>query len=85
MGALLAINENRPLELVHMDVHGAELGFIQSFSNHTKMLRFLVVSTRHHSISGSYSTHEDCITALTRLGGLVFGEHSVEESYSGDG
>jgi len=56
-------------------------------------MRFVVVSTHHESvysapqvsISGSPTTHEDCIAALKALGATVLAEHGVFESFSGDG
>jgi hypothetical protein len=70
-----------------MDVQGAEHPFIQSMANAVDggKVRFIVVSTHHESISGSASTHEDCVREITALGGHVFCEHSVSESFSGDG
>jgi hypothetical protein len=49
------------------------------------MVRFAVVSTHHVTISGSVTTHEDCVRALESLGAKVFVEHDVYESFSGDG
>ena len=70
-----------------MDAQGAELSFIRSMrgGGMTRNLRFLVVSTHHESISGSAATHEDCIEEIRRLGGVILAEHSVAESFSGDG
>lgn len=45
----------------------------------------MVVSTHHSSISGSHTTHSDCLDELRELGATVLVEHSVEESFSGDG
>lgn len=47
--------------------------------------RFVVVSTHHAQISGSATTHEDCLRAIQKLGGILLEEFSVEESFSGDG
>jgi hypothetical protein len=44
-----------------------------------------VFSTYQKSISGSATTHEDCVRALQALGATVLMEHDVFESYSGDG
>lgn len=78
---------HEPIELLHMDVQGAETGFIRSMrrSDASERLRFLVVSTHHESISGSPSTHEDCLEELRSQGAVVLAEHSVPESFSGDG
>jgi len=87
MDAVLARVGGRPIEMLHMDVQGAELPFIASMRRAVKgrKVRFLVVSTHHESISGSATTHEDCVRAITSLGATVLVEHDVYESYSGDG
>jgi hypothetical protein len=48
-------------------------------------LRFLVVSTHHHLISGDPLTHQRCRERIRDLGGHLLCEHSVTESFSGDG
>lgn len=77
----------QPIELLHMDIQGAELGFIESMSAAVKgkLLRFVMVSTHHSTISGSKTTHPDCVEALRTLGANILVEHDVIESYSGDG
>jgi len=87
MDAVLARVGGRPIEMLHMDVQGAELPFIQSMRRaiEQRQVRFFVVSTHHQSISGSATTHEDCVKAIQALGAKVFVEHDVFESYSGDG
>jgi len=87
MDAVVARVGGRPIEMLHMDVQGAELPFIQSMQRAVteRKVRFTVISTHHESISGSASTHEDCVRALNSLGAKVFVDHDVYESYSGDG
>jgi len=48
-------------------------------------VRFLVVSTHHHSISGDALTHQRVLALLESAGGHVIAEHGITESYSGDG
>ncbi|MCU1483832.1 MAG: FkbM family methyltransferase [Actinomycetia bacterium] len=48
-------------------------------------IRFLVVSTHHHVISGDPLTHQRCLELLREVGAHVILEHTVAESYSGDG
>lgn len=76
-----------PIELLHMDVQGAETGFIRSLRRAAaaQRVRFLVASTHHESISGSASTHDDCLEELRSQGAVILAEHSVAESFSGDG
>ena len=87
MPALEERIEHEPIELLHMDVQGAEAGFIRSLrrSAAAERVRFLVVSTHHASISGSASTHDDCLEELRSQGAVILAEHSVPESFSGDG
>ena len=86
MDAVFAMTHGRPVEILHMDTQGAELPFLTSIkSEHRDRIRFLVISTHHHSISGCLSTHEDCLAVLNALGARVLVEHDVVESYSGDG
>ena len=70
-----------------MDVQGAELPFLESMRKAVteRMVRFAVISTHHESITGSATTHEDCVRAIQSLGAKVFVDHDVYESYSGDG
>ena len=75
------------IELLHMDTQGAELPFLLSIGRapYHGRLRFVVISTHHQSISGSATTHRDCLAALINMGAFILSEHSVEESFSGDG
>ena len=75
------------IEMLHMDVQGAELDFLRSIKNFKKcgQLRFVFVSTHHHLISGSRTTHDDCVSLLTDLGAVILVDHSIVESFSGDG
>ena len=48
-------------------------------------VRFLIVSTHHHFISLNPATHQQMLALLVDAGAHVIAEHSVSESYSGDG
>jgi FkbM family methyltransferase len=75
------------VDLLHLDCQGAELPFLSSLpeSDCAKHLRFVVVSTHHASISGSETTHRDCLIELIKRGAIILCEHTVDESFSGDG
>jgi FkbM family methyltransferase len=75
------------VDLLHIDAQGAELPFLGSLpeTGCDKVLRFIMISTHHASISGSATTHRDCLLELVRRGAVVLCEHGVEESFSGDG
>lgn len=75
------------LDLLHMDVQGHELAAIQGARKtiESKKLRFLIVSTHHFSISGDPLTHFKCLDLIKSQGGSIIVDHTVPESYSGDG
>ena len=87
MASLLDRIGHQPIEVLHLDVQGAETGFLRSLRRCrvTDQLRFIVISTHHESISGSPTTHDDCLEELRTQGAAVLVEHSVAESFSGDG
>jgi FkbM family methyltransferase len=82
-----ALCPQSPIEVLHLDIQGAELGFLRSIPTRSARdaLRFVMLSTHHSSISGSTTTHPDCLDALRALGATILVEHDVIESYSGDG
>lgn len=87
MNAVLALSADQTIEVLHIDVQGAELPFLQSMPSAVAKgaIRFLVVSTHHSSISGSKTTHGDCLAMIETMGGAILAEHDVQESFSGDG
>jgi hypothetical protein len=87
MDATLEAAEADCIEVLHMDVQGAEYPFIQSMRKAVSAgkVRFIVVSTHHELISQSATTHEDCMREIVAMGGHIFCEHNVVESFSGDG
>lgn len=76
-----------PIEILHMDAQGGENAFIPTMAKAVKdgNVRFLFVSTHHEGITGSPTSHQDCISAIRQLGGYILGDHAVEDSYSADG
>jgi len=85
MPALASRLRGRPVEMLHMDMQGCELAFLRSLRRCGTPVRFVMVSTHHESISGSVTTHADCLAELRRQGAVILAEHDVLESYSGDG
>ena len=87
LASLLDVVGHGPVELLHIDAQGAELPFLESLADPgvKGLVRFVVVSTHDVRISGSPTTHEDCLRVIRQLGGTVLEEHTVEESFSGDG
>ena len=75
------------VEVLHADIQGAEArpsDVLRPLFAAGK-IRFVVISTHHSSISGSVSTHADCLAVLRGNDGHILCEHDVDESYSGDG
>ncbi|RRH95462.1 hypothetical protein EH240_24815 [Mesorhizobium tamadayense] len=87
MAAVSKLANERTIEILHMDVQGAEVPFIRSMAAAVagRQVRFALVSTHHSSISGSRTTHADCREALLDFGAVILAEHDVQQSYSGDG
>lgn len=75
------------VDLAFVDVQGAERPLLEGAWDllADRKVRFLVVSTHHHVISGDPLTHQRCLDMLRGLGAHVVVEHTVGESFSGDG
>jgi FkbM family methyltransferase len=75
------------IDLLSCDVQGAELAMLEGAVDALAegRIRFLVISTHHHRISGSPLTHQQCCELLREVGAHFIAEHSVSESCSGDG
>ncbi len=87
LAQLLEMHGLERASLVLADIQGAETALIEGARDVLAdgRIRFMVVSTHHHSISGDPLTHQRTLSALQELGAHVIAEHSVGESYSGDG
>lgn len=75
------------LDLLHIDISGIELGFLLSGGHlfKTGKIRFVLISTHHHTITGDPLTHQKCLDFILSMGGHIIAEYSISESYSGDG
>jgi len=75
------------VDIVHLDIQGGEIDFLRQLEERKKNLgiSYLVISTHDYSISGSAVTHQECLEKIGQLGGFIVSEHSIPESYSGDG
>jgi FkbM family methyltransferase len=87
LGQLLEMHDVDRVTLLLADIQGAETALIEGAREDLAQgrVRFLVVSTHHHSISGNPMTHQHVLASLQAVGGHVIAEHSVGESFSGDG
>lgn len=75
------------LDLLHMDIQGAELDALKGAENtiKEKKIRFIFISTHHYTISGDPIIHQKCIKFLKRHGAHIVAKHTILESCSGDG
>ena len=75
------------IDLLLSDIQGAETELLTGAREllRSGRVRFLVVSTHHHLITGDPLTHQRCVELLREAGAHVITEHSVLESCSGDG
>ena len=75
------------IDLLLSDIQGAENGMLEGSIDTIRAgkLRFLLVSTHHHSISRDPLTHQNCLAFIRQHGGHILAEHTVAESFSGDG
>ena len=87
LASLMQATELEHADLVLADVQGAETVLLERASGDlsARRVRFLIVSTHHHSISGDPLTHQRALELLRNAGAHVISEHSVSESFSGDG
>lgn len=75
------------IDMLHADIQGAELAMLAGMEESIKQgrVKWLFLSTHHHSISGDPLTHQRCLAWLRTHDAFIVGEHSVPESFSGDG
>lgn len=87
LASLMSLSGLDRADLVLADVQGAESILLSRARGDFEAgrVRFLIVSTHHHSISGNALTHQNALQLLTDAGAHVIAEHSVGESFSGDG
>lgn len=74
-------------DLLLVDIQGAEVPLLDGGREllRSGAVRFMVISTHHHRISGDPLTHQRCVMLLRELGGHILCEHTVGESFTGDG
>ncbi len=84
---LMAAHGMQRLDLLHCDVQGAELDVLRSCRDlfAAGRIGWVFVSTHHHLISGDPLTHQRCLRLLEAAGATIVAEHTVQESFSGDG
>jgi len=75
------------VDLLLADIQGGEVPLLERAIDRLRSgaVRFMVISTHDLSITGSATTHQKVLKMLTDAGAHVICEHSVSESFSGDG
>jgi FkbM family methyltransferase len=74
-------------DLLLADIQGAETELLEGARELLSdgRVRFLFLSTHHYSISRDPLTHQRCLRFLRDLGATIVAEHTIPESFSGDG
>lgn len=87
LGSLLERFGLARADLLLVDIQGAEVPLLDGGRDLLRdgAVRFMVISTHHHRISGDPLTHQRCVMLLQELGGHILCEHTVAESFTGDG
>lgn len=75
------------IDVLLADIQGAELAMLEGAQDTLRRRRLstLVLSTHDRVVSGDFLTHDTCLAWIKEHGGRIIAEHSVEESFSGDG
>jgi FkbM family methyltransferase len=84
---LMEVGDMARIDLLLVDIQGYELPLLQQSRDliAAGLVRFMIISTHHYLISGDALTHQKVLDLVKAMGGHVIAEHSVGESYSGDG
>jgi FkbM family methyltransferase len=85
--SLLTTFEIDHVDVLLSDIQGGEVPLFLRASEKLRSgaVRFLVVSTHDLSITGSATTHQQVLDILLWSGAHIIAEHTVSESFSGDG
>ncbi len=87
LGMLMESASFDHVDILFCDVQGGENHFFTQSEGlfRSGTVRFAIVSTHHHSISGDPLTHQKLLAFFGELGAHIIAEHTVGESFSGDG
>ena len=87
LASLMDLHGLSRVDLVMVDIQGFETVLLERARPMLKAgkVGFIIVSTHHQLISGDPLTHQRALDLLRECGAHVIAEHSVRESYSGDG
>ena len=84
---LMAAGNLDHVDLLLCDIQGGEQYFFSQAMDLLRRgaVRFAVISTHHHTISGDPLTHQKLLDLFRQMGAHIVVEHTVGESFSGDG
>ena len=84
---IISLTGHSEVDIVLVDIQGAEIPLLENLSEVLNLykIRFMFISTHDLEITGSPMTHQAALNLLIRNGAHIILEHSVSESYSGDG
>lgn len=87
LAALMSVGDMDHVDLLLCDIQGGEQFFFDQARDLllSGAVRFAVISTHHHSISGDPLTHQKLLHGFREMGAHIIVEHTVGESFSGDG
>ena len=85
--SIMANSGVKRVDLLLLDIQGAELSTLEGAQSAISRgdVRFVVVSTHHQIISGDPLTHQKCLEFFYNNDAHIIAEHTVSESFSGDG
>jgi FkbM family methyltransferase len=75
------------VDVLFADIQGAEREMLEGAAKSIARgaIRFIFLSTHHHSISNDPLTHQKCLRFLGERHAHILAEHNVTESYTSDG
>jgi hypothetical protein len=87
LASLMDLYRLSEVDMAMVDIQGAETVLLERARPMLLAgnVRYLIVSTHHQSISGDPLTHQRALDLLRECGAHIIAEHTVRESYSGDG
>ncbi len=87
LDSLMAETDCPRADIVMVDIQGFETVLVTRAEQliRSGAIRFMMISTHHHTFTGNPLTHQQLRDWLDTVGAHVVAEHSITESYAGDG
>lgn len=79
LASVLAAADTGSIDILLADIQGAETALLHGALPLLRegRVRFVVLSTHHREISGSFTTHQQAVALLREAGAYIVAEHSV--------